>query len=334
MREVLEWGLAGYMSNPEASDQDIAQRLEGGFPRGVATRVVAFLPLAYGRRILRDLVTLPDSFIGEQGEAPLASEPLFAGAAALAAEAGRDEVQRVGGRSAEVHAVNKALNAGSKAADLVLGPPVLSFGGPIDGVAGTSEMLAETLAAHGSKLACRARMFPRTLGAKGAYGQLDVVVAAPALGDRRLTESFVGQGDTIASARANAMAKFQRASLHVLLASLEDQRLGGDQVEWESWSGFRACLGPLLRQWSEPPPIDFGAFLDEIERRLLAAPLSPEVHWHRTFVAVGPDGLLTNESLLDNDDWKPGMDAIAAWPWPRASQPYALRHFAVLLPSP
>jgi hypothetical protein len=175
-------------------------------------------------------------------------------------------------------------------------------------------------------------MFPRKLDAKSAQGQLDIVVTAPALGERRLTESFVGQGDTIADARLNAMGKFQSASLHVLLASLEDERLGHDQVEWETWSPFRACLGPLLQQWSTPPPIDFGAFLDAIKRRLLAASLSPEVHWHRTFVAVGPDGLIGHESLLDNDDWQPGNEAIAAWPWPRASKPYALRQFTVLRP--
>jgi hypothetical protein len=334
MREVLEWGLAGYMSNPEASDEDVAKLLEGGFPRGLATRAVVFLPLAYGRRILRDVVSLPDTFLGETGEVPLASEPLFTAATALAAEAGREEVGRVGMHSSEVDAVNKALHAGSKAADLVVGPPWLRFDGSVDGARGTTEILAETLAVHGSKLPCQARMFPRKLDAKTAWGQLDIVVSAPALGERRLTESFVGQGNTIAEARANALGKFQSASLHVLLASLEDERLGGNQVEWETWSPFRACLGPLLRQWSTPPPIDFGAFLDGIKRRLLGARLSPEVHWHRMFVAVGPDGVTGHESLLDNEDWQPGIEAIAAWPWPRADKPYALRQFTVLLPMP
>jgi hypothetical protein len=80
------------------------------------------------------------------------------------------------------------------------------------------------------------------------------------------------------------------------------------------------------------PAIDFGAFLDAIKRRVLAASLPPEVLWHRTFVAVGPDGLIGHESLLDNEDWSPGREAIIAWPWPRLSKPYALRQFTVLLP--
>jgi hypothetical protein len=333
MREVLDWAVAAYMSSPEASDAAVADLLAGGFPRGLASRAVAFLPLAFGRRVLRELVALPDRFVGAAGEAPLASEPLFALAEALAAEAGRDKVKRIGMHSAEVHAVNSALAAGAKAADLVLSPPRLSFDGADGTSEGAAEILAATLAAHGSALPCQARLYPSELAPGRARSQLDIVVSSPSLGKRRLVESFAAFGETIHEARAGAMARFMRGSLHVLLAALDDGHGECDQVEWETWGDHRACLGPLLKQWSDPPALDFGGFLDEIKRRLLATPLSPEVHWHRTFVAVGPDRLLGHESLLDNDDWAPGLDLVTSWPWPRAEKAYALRQLVVLVPA-
>jgi hypothetical protein len=113
MRDLLEWAVAGYMSNPDASDGDIAGLLAGGFPPGLASRAVAFVPLAFGRRMLRGVVSLPATFVGPAGEAPLAGEPLFVLAEKLVAAASREEIERIGPRSAEVRAVNAALNAGS-----------------------------------------------------------------------------------------------------------------------------------------------------------------------------------------------------------------------------
>jgi hypothetical protein len=216
----------------------------------------------------------------------------------------------------------------------VLGPPHLTFAGAADGVQGPAEILAETLAVHGSKLTCALRIFPRALVPGKAQAQIDIGVSAPALGERRITESFAAWGPTIREGYQGAMARFNRGSLHVLLAALEDERLGEDQVEWEPWGpGFRACLGGLLRQWSPPPPLDFGALLDTIKDRLLAANLSREIHWHRIFVAVGPNGLLVSESLLDNEEWPPGVEVITSWPWPRAAQAYAIREFLILVPA-
>src|SRR5436190_2059930 len=131
MRELLEWAIAGYMANPDASDDDVATLVAGGFPRDLAARAAATLRLAFGRRMLRDLVRLPDTFVGARGEAPLASEPLFAVAEQLAAEAAREAIGRIGLGSAEVVAVNDALNAGSKPGDLVLAPPHVALGGPV-----------------------------------------------------------------------------------------------------------------------------------------------------------------------------------------------------------
>jgi uncharacterized protein DUF6348 len=334
MQELIDWAIAAYMSNPDASDADVAELLAGGFPRGLATRAVAFLPLAFGRRLLEGLTTVADTFVLDGRELPLAAEPVFLQARTRAAQASREQVQRIGLRSAEVNAVNKALQAGAKPGDLVLAPPLLlTIDGPTTGGVTAATMLAEFLAAHSSALACEARVHPWAVTAKSTGGQLDVLVSAPALGARQIVESFACHGGTITEGRSLAMKRFAQGSLHVLMAALEDPRHGDDQVEWQAWGNFRVCLGALLREWSDDVPVDFGPFLDEIKRRLLAAGLSREVHWYRTFVAVGKDGLFGHDALLDNDPWPPGSDAVTARRWPRAEKPYALRHFFILVPN-
>jgi len=334
MDERLAWAITAYMSNPDASDADVADLLvRNGVPSGVATRAVAFLPLAFGRRLLRGLITIPDAFVVDGREVPLASEPLYAIAEALAEHAGREHIERIGLRSGEFNAVNQALNAGSKPEDLVLGAPYLTFDGPVTGGATAASVLSELLASHRSTLACEARVFPRMLTSAGAQGQIDVVVSAPALGERQIIESFAAYAGTVAEARGAAMDRFARGSLHALLATLDDSRHGGDQVEWETWGDFRVCHGALLRQWSSEVAVDFGPFRDEIKARLLAASLSREVHWYRTFVSVGPNGVDGHDALLDNDEWAPGVEAVTTWPWPRAEALYGLRQFFVMVPA-
>ena len=78
--------------------------------------------------------------------------------------------------------------------------------------------------------------------------------------------------------------------------------------------------------------VDFAPFRDEIKRRLLAASLSREVHWYRTFASVGDNGVDGHDGLLDNQEWAPGVEAVTGWPWPPADKPYALRQFFVMVP--
>ena len=333
MHELLSWAMAAYMSNPNATDTDVAELLErNGFPRGLATRAVAFLPLAFGRRLLRDLVTLSDSFVADGREAALASEPLYVIAEQWAERVGREQIEHIGLRSAEFVAVNEALNAGRKPEELTLGTPQLTFDGPLTGGATAGSQLSDLLASHGSTLACEARVFPRKLTSASALGQLDIVVSAPALGERRIIESFVGYAATWPEARSAAMDQFAQGSLPALLATLDDSPQGGAQVEWETWGDFRVCHGTLLRQPSADTRVDFAPFRDEIRRRLLAASLSRQVHWYRTFVSVGDNGVDGHDGLLDNDEWAPGVEAVTGWPWPAADKPYALRQFFMMVP--
>ena len=333
MHELLSWAMAAYMSNPNATDANVAELLErNGFPRGLATRAVAVLPLAFGRRLLRDLVALSDSFVVDGREQPLASEPLYVLAQQWAERVGREQIEHIGLRSAEFVAVNDALNAGSKPEDLMLSTPQLTFDGPVTGGATAASQLSELLASHASTLACEARVFPRKLTSAGALGQLDIVVSAPALGERRIIESFAGYAATWPEARSTAMDQFAQGSLHALLAALDDSRRGGEQVEWETWGDFRVCHGTLLRQSTADTRVDFAPFRDELKLRLLAASLSREVHWYRTFVSVGDNGVDGHDGLLDNQEWAPGVEAVTGWPWPRAEKPYALRQFFVMVP--
>jgi hypothetical protein len=91
-----------------------------------AERIVAFLPIAYGRRLLDGLVELPATFLVGGREHRLTDDPIYAAADHLArTEATKADVGAIGMRSAEVSVFNQALNAGSNPADLLLSPPIL-----------------------------------------------------------------------------------------------------------------------------------------------------------------------------------------------------------------
>jgi hypothetical protein len=97
-----------------------------------ARLAVAFLPLAFGRALLGPLgVELAATAMLGDVEIVLAGDPLYRAAAEHATqvhESGPSELFRaLALRSAEVSAVNQALNAGSQAADLVLSPPMISL---------------------------------------------------------------------------------------------------------------------------------------------------------------------------------------------------------------
>ena len=119
-----------------------------------------------------------------------------------------------------------------------------------------------------------------------------------------------------------------------MLATLVARKHGTDQVEWEHWGDFEVCSGPLLRMWSQEPPLSYQPVLDGLKQKLLGAGLSQELHWVRVFVAVDngkPMDAL--DALLDNDPWQPGVEFVRNYPWPAAEQTYALRHFLMLVPA-
>lgn len=339
---IVRWAIAAFHANPDADDAALVALLRAaGLPH--ADRAVTMLPLAFGRRILDGLVDLPATCVEVDAggrprrSGPLADDPIYAAADQIArAEGSRDDAERIGLRSAEVRAVNQALHAGAKPEDLVLSPPTLQIDDdapPVPGVPPAPDaqaLIDELVAAHGAPpLSLHARTFPRAVEHGRVQLQLDVVTP---VGERWINESFAGLGATIHAALGDATRKFASGSLHVLLAALVDRGLGAGQVEWERWGAFDACLGPLLRMWSDTAP-GLGDFLDALRARVVAATLSREVHWLRTFVATDGARILGFDLLLDNDPWPPGVALLQGWPWPASDRTYALRHFLVLVPA-
>ncbi len=76
-------------------------------------------------------VQFGDSYLrvvgSQREERPLADEPFFHEARSLVREFSGDEVTKIAMQSAELDAVNQALNAGVSAEGLVAGPPVITF---------------------------------------------------------------------------------------------------------------------------------------------------------------------------------------------------------------
>jgi hypothetical protein len=104
--ETVSWTITAFSSNPDATDDAIAELLVAhGVPEGLAARAVLMLPLAFGRRVLRGMVTLPDEIQEGEQVRVLSEDPVFAAAARRAERASRDELQRIGLVSCEVNAV-------------------------------------------------------------------------------------------------------------------------------------------------------------------------------------------------------------------------------------
>src|SRR6266571_3754554 len=113
--------------------------LRSGLSKLEAVAAIRFVPLALGRAILLEGLgmTLADSYVlvnqatGAREEKSLADEKFFMEtmnlAPALGAEFGIDVVSTVALLSSEVQAVNEALNAGSKAEDLVGSLPLMKW---------------------------------------------------------------------------------------------------------------------------------------------------------------------------------------------------------------
>jgi hypothetical protein len=121
-------------------DEEIVDALVAlGAERRHAIALVDFLPIAFGRPVLEKLgVRASETGQIQEGGSErtlrLLDDPVFADAAALANEAyahgtmSADVFRALALRGAELGAVNEALSAGSKAADLELSPPMFRWG--------------------------------------------------------------------------------------------------------------------------------------------------------------------------------------------------------------
>jgi hypothetical protein len=327
--DIVRWTVAAFMSNHGVPHEELVDILRAaGVPR--ADHACAITPLAFGRQILDGLVELPSTYVLDGRDVAFADDALYVAAREQARHASREHIEAIGLRSAEVNAVNHALHAGSQPKDLVLAAPQLRITDDATSspLARAQPLVAELVHGHGASLALEIRTFPGKLQRTRAQLQIDVIARD---GEREIMESFAGLGETVAAAIANAVEKFARASLHVMLATLAGREHGHDQVDWERWRGFDVCSGPLLQMWSQPPPFDFAALLEAMRAAL--PELSRELHWVRIFVAVDDGKLLGYDAMLDNQTYQPFVELLQRVPWPRAEKAYALRHFMMLVPA-
>jgi hypothetical protein len=348
--EAVAIGVAAFVDGDAPhSDDDVRERLRrAGVEPWLVERLLVFLPLAFGRRVLPG-VELSDEFSDGPRLRPLADEPVFAAAAARAELAVRSEVERIGLRSSEVNAVNEALHKGSRLEDLVCGPPVL--GEPLPppepgdgGVPSPRAMLLALLAGHGfvpggprmGTAVADARVFPMPTGPGRVMVQVDFELRHPAAATGRVLESFAWFGTTWREAIGNCVRRFEQGSLHPMIAGLLDRDAGGDQVGWERYEHpsrvFDLCLGPQLTYFSREPAPPAGPLLDELLAALRAQPLDDTVHALRVFTSYQDGVPTTNEVLLDGEPWAGGEAVVAAAQVSPGTQ-VGRRFFGLLVPA-
>jgi len=324
-----------------------------GIARWLADRLVSFLPLAFGRILLRG-ASLSDDFVNGDTTSRLSDEPVFAAAQERATRAIRVEVEAIGLRSWEMHAVNDALQAGSRLEDLE-GTPTVFVGGLASsghgdgGVPSPRDAFAAFLKGHGyevdrsgGKLRSGALEFDAhvipTVHPNRCAVQVDFAAWHPTLAANPLVESFGGFGTTWKEAIDQTILKFESGALHVLIAGLLDSNACADQVTWEKLDHargpFDVCLGPQLTLYASEPKVNLSPLLDRLYETLRGAELSRATHALRLYVCWNRDELTGNEVLLDNEPWRPGSELVAAATWPRVDRFWGTRLFLLLVPAP
>jgi hypothetical protein len=316
-------------------DDDITDaRVRWGVPAAAAARLCVLVPLAFGRVLLGPGVPLSDRYGFEGIERPLSGEPEFTAALAFARRVSRAALQSIGQRSAEVDVVNR-FPPGTRADSLVytapyltspLPPPLLPY--PVS--FGAHDLLARLGRHHGVEGRWELGLSPLAISSEQTRLKLDVVVP---VGTRLLVESVVDSGADMAGAVEATMSKLANASFPVLHAAFGDESRGADRVLWDRWGAWRACVGPLMEQYSRVPDLRFDEFVDHLRARLLPRGLTPEPHWVRVFHARRAGTVLASEVLLDNVSCPDLQADLDAWPWPRTREAHAFRCFFVLLPT-
>jgi hypothetical protein len=136
VRDAILSAIPVFAAHPQGGPSDVRAGLEAaGVPAGLAAEVVEFLPLALARAMLHGMgVRFSDHYVRQTaqgqviGQKLLADEPVYREGLAIADEVigmGEDAFMAVAGRSEEYRAVNRALNAGSRAEELECRPPIL-----------------------------------------------------------------------------------------------------------------------------------------------------------------------------------------------------------------
>lgn len=135
-RDAIRLAIPVFAANPRGGPVDLRAGLAAaGVPAALAAEVVEFLPLAVARAMLDGMgIRFADHYVRQTAQGKvigtklLADEPVYQEGLAIAGEIsgmGEDVFLAVAGRSPEYQAVNRAMNAGSRAQDLECPPPVM-----------------------------------------------------------------------------------------------------------------------------------------------------------------------------------------------------------------
>lgn len=340
LSELVELGVATFRGLSEAEDDLIVARLEAlGLPAWLATRLVTFLPIAFGAQLLTGKLPEPSEVSVNGQPRRLGDDAVYLACRERARVMSRDEAQLIATRSAVVKVVDQVLSqTGKWPTD---GDFVLSVGElpEPDGslLPGAAEAFRAFLEGHGLGSAasrCGARVFP-VVTADRFRVQVDFTFADERLPKGFLIESFAGLGATWPDAISDAIRKFERGAFHPIVAALVDRRAGGDQVTWETWAdaeGPRAvCLGSLLLLYN-PVRVELAPVLDGLRSCLRAMPRDEKVHTFRVFTARDGATVLGNEVLLDGETWPEGLAVLERHALPNVSPVWGARLFGVVLP--
>jgi hypothetical protein len=350
---AAEIAVAAFMAGDSApSDEAVVAELErGGVEPWLARRLNVFLPLAFGRRVL-DGVEVSDTFVDENGSHRLQDDPVYPWIAARAMHADRAEVERIGMRSSELSAVNRALHAGSRLEDLVLGPVALpdALPAPSNGDGGVPSAVAAfegLLDAHGfpvvqgmvgaMEIGARVTALPRPTQDL-VMAQVAFAVRHPGLAMASLVESFAAVGSTWRDAVGEGVVKFEHAVLHPLIAGLLDRTAGAAHVTWQTWQHpggtFDVCLGRQLVMVdgeARIPRLD--GVLDRLRAALDRQPLTRAIHSLRIFISYNQGAVVSHGVLLDGQTVPDGDTATATAPQPGTTGPMEVQQYALLIPA-
>jgi hypothetical protein len=256
-------------------------------------------------------------------------------------------------RSAEVNAVNQALNAGhlhrmedAQFVPVVMIAPLPPVQAGDGGVPSPRRLLEQLLAGHGftvtdgrigtTQVDAQFVAQPRP-DADTVMAQVDFVVQHPDLASPRLVESFAAAAPTWRQAIGECAGKFGESVLHTLIAGLLDRTACAGQVSWEPYhhrgGDFDLCIGPLLQQFSEAEGPDLSGALDRMLGALEQTALARKIHWLRIFTCHQQHQLTANEVLLDGQPWPAGESIVARLAPPATGDLISARLFALLIPS-
>jgi hypothetical protein len=350
--EAVLVGVTAFCAGAEPPPGEAVQEslLGGGVEPWMAERLMIFLPLAFGRRVLAG-VKVADEFVDGATPRRLADDPVFAAATRIAQLAGQAETARIAGYSHEVAAVGQALRDGAKAEDLALGPITLDeamppLGSGSGGVPAPSKIFAHWMAAYGVALGedlklgpaeFRATLTPHPRPAPElVVAQVNFAVNHPALARPWMVESCVGAAPTWREAIFQSLAMFERAVAYPMIAALLDRGTAGDNVHIERYAHpggeFELLLGAQLDLFATEPVPSAEPLLDQLLTALKDVPLSRAVHALRFFTAHQDGRLLSNEVFLDGEPWETGMKVAASADAPLPAGPVGVRVFAFLVP--